>query len=98
MVEDRGFEPKKAPEHSGSKSEQTDRNRQINQGLEREAGADREAAGERLERAGIHNRSITEPATFPPDLKALVDAWPDLSENARREIARILETEKKARR
>ncbi len=100
LVSPAGFEPRIQPEHSGDSQGQNRRKPGQNQGLGLEAGAGRESAGEGLERAGIHNQSITgaQPKTdFPPDLRALVDAWPKLSEQARREIALIVETERKAR-
>jgi len=43
------------------------------------------------EPANEHNRHITADS----DLKAVVDAWPDLSQESRRMIAGIVEAEKK---
>jgi len=93
-MEDKGFEPHTSPERSEHSAGQNQVNAGQNQGLAPKNRTDPDGAGTAPEPTKDHNRYITG-YTTGTDLKSLVDAWPELSQEAKRGIAGIVEAEKK---
>ena len=89
-----GVEPKNNPERSEHSQGRNQQKAGQIQGLGQENRTDPDSPGTDPELANDHNRPITGYIT-DSDLKAVVDAWPDLSQEAKHAIANILESEKK---
>ena len=89
-----GIEPITAIEHSLHTEGQDRLKASQIQGLALESGADAGKPGTAAEPPKTITGYITD-STTDSDLKAVVEAWPNLSQEARRMIAGIVEAEKK---